>query len=274
MKSITEYFAFLEEATGVRLTLVDLGGIPHGAGLHRNFQIKDRPFCAAVKSTPKGLRACLRCKRLSNQKALSGCFFGCCPFGAQEIVTPVYLQQRPAGILYTGNFTTDPALSAARYFKNGAKTGAPADPAIPQSLAFGHTLPFYQQLAAYAADALAGFLKNTPPAHTPLPHLIQNVLLLIEREYYRPLSVQEAARECYVNPQYLGRQVLRVTGSSFTTLLNQKRIDAACSLLLKEDITILETAMRCGYENVTYFNRAFKQLKGCAPSVWRQNHVQ
>ena len=86
--------------------------------------------------------------------------------------------------------------------------------------------------------------------------------------------MQEAARECYVNPQYLGRQVLRVTGSSFTTLLNQKRIDAACSLLLKEDITILETAMRCGYENVTYFNRVFKQLKGCAPSVWRQNHVQ
>ncbi|PCJ62063.1 MAG: hypothetical protein COA79_05085 [Planctomycetota bacterium] len=61
----------------------------------------------------------------------------------------------------------------------------------------------------------------------------------------------------------------KVTGSTFISYLNELRISYACKLLIESDDTIVTIAFKCGFNNLSNFNRRFLKLKSCTPKVFR-----
>lgn len=53
--------------------------------------------------------------------------------------------------------------------------------------------------------------------------------------------------------------------------INSKRIEKAQLMLLSENITVKELAFRLGYEDASYFVRAFKRITGVTPNEYRIN---
>ena len=56
---------------------------------------------------------------------------------------------------------------------------------------------------------------------------------------------------------------------SFARYVNEKRLEEAEKQLRESDKSILEIALDCGFENVTYFNRLFKRKHGIPPGKYR-----
>ncbi len=52
--------------------------------------------------------------------------------------------------------------------------------------------------------------------------------------------------------------------------LNEYRLNAAAEALQATDETVLTIASRCGFENLSYFNRAFKAHFGMTPREYRK----
>lgn len=52
--------------------------------------------------------------------------------------------------------------------------------------------------------------------------------------------------------------------------LTQMRLQKACHLLTQEDLTMLEIAEACGFDNSNYFSRVFKQHFGMSPSEFQR----
>lgn len=75
-----------------------------------------------------------------------------------------------------------------------------------------------------------------------------------------------------MNSQYFCRYFKRLTGKTITTYPNEIRIDKAAELLVSSDEKIIEIAGACGFENIGYFNKRFKNLKGSTPSKYRERH--
>lgn len=57
---------------------------------------------------------------------------------------------------------------------------------------------------------------------------------------------------------------------TFYEYLNQKRISKAEELLSTTSQSITEIAMNSGFFSLSSFNRTFKALKDCTPSVYRR----
>ena len=53
--------------------------------------------------------------------------------------------------------------------------------------------------------------------------------------------------------------------------INIKRIDHALQMLRSSDLTVLNIAMQCGYNNTANFNRIFKKVTGITPREYRKN---
>jgi len=53
----------------------------------------------------------------------------------------------------------------------------------------------------------------------------------------------------------------------------RKRLEAAASLLQKDELTMQEITSRCGYSSQSSFVRAFKEVYGTTPGQWRSQHV-
>lgn len=91
----------------------------------------------------------------------------------------------------------------------------------------------------------------------------------IEEHYSGPISLKDLADVISCNPQYLCRFFKEITGTSPVQYLISCRVEHACTLLTETTRPILDISLDCGFENVSYFIRKFKQLKGCTPKEYR-----
>ncbi|MFC0186535.1 helix-turn-helix transcriptional regulator [Pseudarcicella hirudinis] len=54
--------------------------------------------------------------------------------------------------------------------------------------------------------------------------------------------------------------------------LNDIRLGHASRLLIDTTLTIAEISFKCGYNNLSYFNRIFKKKHGCTPKEFREDY--
>ena len=62
------------------------------------------------------------------------------------------------------------------------------------------------------------------------------------------------------------------TGKCFTDYLIEIRIGSAIRLLVDSSQSISEICFKCGFNNISNFNRIFKKWKGCTPKEFRDNY--
>lgn len=81
-------------------------------------------------------------------------------------------------------------------------------------------------------------------------------------------SFQEVAAKLAVSPQTLSRR-LQESRTSYQTIKDDVRRDAAIALLLHSHLSIKEVAFEIGFKESSSFSKAFKQWVGVAPSEYR-----
>ena len=62
------------------------------------------------------------------------------------------------------------------------------------------------------------------------------------------------------------------TGRRLSDYIIDIRLGYATRMLIDTTETIAEISFKCGYNNLSNFNRIFKRKKGCSPTESRNNH--
>jgi AraC-like DNA-binding protein len=95
------------------------------------------------------------------------------------------------------------------------------------------------------------------------------------RKYYnRDIKVEEAAATLHLEKSSFCRFVKKETGKTFSELLNQTRINAACQLLRETALTTSEISYETGYNNPAYFYKQFKLQRGLSPTAYKQQFTR
>jgi AraC-like DNA-binding protein len=62
------------------------------------------------------------------------------------------------------------------------------------------------------------------------------------------------------------------TGRNLTDYIIDLRLGYASRQLVDSTDSIAEISYRCGFNNLSNFNRIFRKKKGCSPSEFRENY--
>lgn len=100
---------------------------------------------------------------------------------------------------------------------------------------------------------------------------IKLVCEYIEANYQDKIKVEEVAEMLNITETSFNRLIKKRTGRSFVEFLNDYRIGFATRWLTETNETIAEIAFRCGFFNISNFNRIFKKNKNCTPVQYREN---
>lgn len=100
---------------------------------------------------------------------------------------------------------------------------------------------------------------------------IKKAFEYIAQNYQEKIQINDVAQFLNVTETTLSRLIKKRTGKSFVDFLNDYRIGFASRWLTETNQTISEIAVRCGFYNISNFNRIFKKNKGCTPSQYREN---
>jgi len=95
----------------------------------------------------------------------------------------------------------------------------------------------------------------------------------IRKHYDQEITLKEAATRVNMPEVSFSRFFKKNTGRTFVDSVNDIRMGHATRLLISTTHTIAEISYRCGFNNLSYFNRVFKHKNGCTPTEFREHYA-
>ena len=125
-------------------------------------------------------------------------------------------------------------------------------------------------LYQFCGELILQFSGDIPLPRKPDTSPIAPALNLIYYHYKEPLSLETVAEQCGYSISSFCRTFRQIMGQTFQQLLSRHRIEAACALLKKSDLSIEEIATEVGFTETKTFCRVFKTVTGVTASQFRR----
>lgn len=99
---------------------------------------------------------------------------------------------------------------------------------------------------------------------------IETIMKHLNTHFDRPVTLAEAAKLTSMSEVAFSRFFKIRTGKTFVDTLTEIRLGHASRMLIETTQNINEVAYKCGFNNLSNFNRIFKKKKDCTPKAFRQ----
>ena len=277
MQSLQFLIDKLSHGRNLHISILDLSGILDTDATKIDIKnvVHSKRFCAIAKSTGKGGKACLRCKMLSNTKAIGSkeAFGGHCVYGLYEIAFPVISDGTVVAVVYVGNAVIDREKTVERINKTCKRTSI--NPArLIAELENCEYLDSDQELFGIG-ELVSDYIKWLYDLSPRSKHEMHWLVYLMKRHadelHQTDMSLSELAKTYQKNEKYLGRLFKKEMGISYNEYKLDKRLQMAKKMLKTGDDKIINIAYECGFNNISYFNRSFQKKYGLTPGEYRRN---
>ena len=104
--------------------------------------------------------------------------------------------------------------------------------------------------------------------------VMAHVRRYLEDNYMFDISLDSVGEILHISPAYLSAQFKKYQKMNFLDCLTELRINAAKELLNDPFRSSAEVASMVGYEDASYFARAFKKRTGVTPTQYRKQAVK
>ena len=101
---------------------------------------------------------------------------------------------------------------------------------------------------------------------------LNSIMSFLHENYQRSISLSEVASLISMSEASLTRFLKKWTGKTFIDNLNDIRLSESASRLIETSDSISEICYKCGFNNLSNFNRVFKRRKGCTPTEYREKY--
>ncbi len=273
---LSEFLHTFSKFSNIHISIHDFSGILSHPDLKLEFRdrIHIKRFCDVAKSTKKGFSACLRCKYLANKKALTEqkLFYGLCQYGLFEVGLPIVQNGKTLAVIYVGNIVCDLQKSKAKALRTCKHTGVDFNVLEKEfdNAYIGQDITAYINIARAVESYIKLVLKTSDFRPDMGEHwLIKELRDYAKSNYRSSVQLKDVATLYGFNEKYLGRLFLKKAGTSFTKYVNSLRLNQAEAELKATEKSIIDISLDAGFENVTYFNRLFKQKHGITPRQFR-----
>lgn len=108
--------------------------------------------------------------------------------------------------------------------------------------------------------------KNVPKLRAVLAHIRTN--------YSLQISLDDMARAAGMSPKYFCYFFKEMTAKTPMEYLTLYRIEKASRKLINTDSSVTSIAFSCGFNDLSYFIKTFKKVKGITPAKFRKDALQ
>ena len=110
-------------------------------------------------------------------------------------------------------------------------------------------------------------------AYQKLHRRLQSAVNYIHEHYNEDITSRTMANQVHLNVATFCRYFKQLLGETPISYLNNYRVSKSRVLLIETNKKIADIAAECGYNNLSHFNRDFKNRMRCTPSEYRQGKV-
>ena len=98
-------------------------------------------------------------------------------------------------------------------------------------------------------------------------------LVYLHLHYREPITLQAAAEQVALSPNYFSQCFRSATGVTFQRYLQSLRLRFAKSLLSVSALPVTDICYASGFQTLSHFERAFRREFGRSPTAWRSMSI-
>ena len=274
MQKLQFLIDMLTKERKIHISILDLSGILNTQSTKIAFRnvIHSKTFCDIAKSTEKGYRSCLHCKNLANTKAVSSKkpFYGHCLYGIYEAAMPVIIGDTVSAIVYVGNAIVDIDHTKTRIEKTCRYTHVDKQKLHEQIEKCEHVDHINELvgISEIVCDYIKMLYQTESKESSQLHWLVSALKQHADQTYCFNPTLKELSVLYRKNEKYMGRLFIKEMHMSFHKYCLLLKLQKAEALLSGTNDKIIDIALECGFDNISYFNRAFKKQYGMSPSEY------
>lgn len=99
---------------------------------------------------------------------------------------------------------------------------------------------------------------------------IAKTVLYIRKHLNEAIELEKLAEISCLSKDHFIRLFKKELGTTPLQYINQKKIEKAQLLLIREELAVKEIAFQLAFEDYSYFNRLFKKITGVTPQEYRR----
>ncbi|NQU38612.1 MAG: helix-turn-helix transcriptional regulator [Lentisphaerae bacterium] len=117
--------------------------------------------------------------------------------------------------------------------------------------------------------ALEADIEPVLSTDLPAASSLEAVRRYVDERFVEPLTLADLVKASGMSRAHFCCTFRRYTGETPMGYVAQRRIEHAMVQLRNSDEKILSIALDCGFQDLSYFNRVFKRVVDCTPSMYR-----
>lgn len=135
-----------------------------------------------------------------------------------------------------------------------------------------------QPTGGYLLKALTSYcqvmlLEANQHVHSRSENLYQGICIYVQENFHRDINRASIAERFNLSPNHLSRLFRQQGHMKFADYLTWVRLERAKFMLTRYEFRLQDVAQRCGFKDVNYFYRVFKQKTALTPSEYRQRYT-
>lgn len=190
----------------------------------------------------------------------------------KEVFAPSFLQRPEMNGIHLMLERARYGISFSENVKAAMGNKLLALPALPPFERFLALITILQQLSHATDYSLLNAQVTLPNTVRKVHARLQNIFDYVERHYHEEINIKTVADIAHLTVPAFCNYFKRVMNITFTDFLNQYRIEQAC-ILLKQEKSVGEVCFECGFNNVPYFNKVFKNIIHKTPSEFKKTQA-
>ncbi|MBC6109963.1 helix-turn-helix domain-containing protein [Pedobacter fastidiosus] len=100
---------------------------------------------------------------------------------------------------------------------------------------------------------------------------IDKAFEFMNANFNKPITLKDLSKLVSMTEVSFSRFIKKRTGNTFIDSLNEIRLGHATRMLIETTHSVSEISYKCGFNNISNFNRLFKKKKHCTPKEFREN---
>ena len=105
-------------------------------------------------------------------------------------------------------------------------------------------------------------------------YIIRKAIEFIRTNLDQDLSLDIISNAIQSSSFELSRKFKKETGQSITDYINKQRINEAVNIMENKNLLVTDIAQMVGFNDVNYFTKVFKKIKGITPSEYRKGKIR
>lgn len=198
-----------------------------------------------------------------------------CPFGLFEAISPVVINEEVRAYLIIGP-VAEPGKDSDSHLIKCAKRMTPEWTEETLRAKLADMVRYTEEEVCALCDTLTVFAAYFENSTQLLPNektIGQMVKSYIVQNLSKKITLSELSLHTHCSTVTLTEHFKREYGITIMQYLLKKRMQLAEQLLTDNAFSVTDISTKCGFSDVEYFSRCFKQTHGVPPSEWRQKQL-